>query len=216
LKYTGPFRAPVAVDELVRAVKDHLAAARFPQARASADEAFGEAPDSPEVRVVYAAVYLAHGSRLAGDARAKRRAEIEARGRPGEVFEDGDAVRAAFRDALAAFDRVLAAEPNHAKALALKAQLLFRIDRADRARALATYDLAVKALEATVPEGPAREAGRKNLLRDRRRIEGPCDWCDDTGFCTECNGSGSRFLLGFRRRCDACLGHGVCKRCGVL
>ena len=214
--YAWPLCAPVAVDDLVGAVKDHLAAARFPEARAAADRAFGEAPDAPEVREVYAAVYLAHGSRLSGEARNKRREEIQARGRPGEPFEDSDAVRAAFRDALAAFDRVLAAEPDHAKALALKAQLLFRVDRANRAQALAAYDRAVRALEATVPEGRARETGRKNLLRDRRRIEKPCDWCDDTGFCTECSGSGSRSLLGFRRRCDACLGHGICKKCGVL
>jgi len=200
----------------VRAVKDHLAAARFPQARAAADAAFAEAPDDPAVREVYAAVYLAHGSRLAGDARAKRRGEIEARGRPGEAFEESEDVRTTFREALAAFDRTLAAEPGHAKALALRAQLLFRIDRSNRAEALVTYDRAVEALEASVPEGPAREAGRKNLLRDRRRIERPCDWCDDTGFCTECHGSGTRSLLGIRRRCDACLGHGICKRCGVL
>ena len=206
----------MAVDEALRAVKDHLAAARFPEARAAADEAFASVPDDPGVREMYGAVYLAHASRLAGDARGKRRQEIEARGRPGEAFQDGEVVRAAFRDALAAFDCVLAAEPNHAKALALRAQFLFRIDRANRPEALAAYDLAVKALEATVPEGPARDVGRKNLLRDRRRIERPCDWCDDTGFCTECAGSGFRSLLGFRRKCDACLGHGVCKKCGVL
>jgi tetratricopeptide (TPR) repeat protein len=162
-------------------------------------------------------VYLAHAIRLAGLAREMRRKDIEARGKPGELFEESDEVQRTFRDALDAFDRVLAVDANHAKGWSMKAQALFRQDRGNRPEALAAYDQAVQALERSLPEGgPQLEKGRRTLLRGRRQIERPCDSCDDTGFCTECGGSGWRSTLGFRRRCEACLGHGVCKRCGVL
>ena len=202
-------------DALAR-VQEHLAAGRFSEAKAAVDEAFASAPSDDRVREQYEAVYLAHGIRLSGIARERRRAEIERRGRPGETFEDSEDVRGLYRDVVSSFDRVLAVNPNHAKALALKAQALFRIDRANRSEALSLYDAAVRAVEGTTPEGRARETGRRNLLRDRRRIEAPCKWCDDTGFCPECSGSGWRTVLGFRRKCEACLGHGICKRCGVL
>lgn len=204
------------VDALLGEVTDLLAAGRFPDARKAADDALAAAPDDPRVRALYADVYLAQAVRLAAEAREERRREIDERGRPGQAFEESDAVKARFREGLAAFDRVLAVNPDHAKALALKAQLLFRIDRGNRPEALATYDRAVKALEAFVPEGAARDAGRKNLLRDRRRIEQPCAPCQDAGFCPDCGGSGWRSTLGIRRKCEACLGHGTCKRCGVL
>ena len=202
-------------DALDRAQR-HLVAGRFPEAKAAVDEAFAISPSDDRVRGQYETVYLAHGIRLSGVARERRRAEIERRGRPGEVGRESDDVRNVFRDVLLAFDRVLAVNPTHAKALALKAQVLFRIDRENREQALALYAMATQAIEATVPEGPARETGRRNLLRDRRRIEAPCRWCDDTGFCPECGGSGWRTVLGFRKKCEACLGHGTCKRCGVL
>ena len=204
------------LDTLLQEAETHLVAARFAQAKASAEEAFALGPDDPRVRELCANVYLAHAIRLSGQARERRRREIEERGKPGEPFEDSEEVQAAFREVIEAFDRVLAVNANHAKAWALKAQALFRLDRANREAALAAYDSAVNALEASVPDGPARETGRRNLLRDRRRIEGACKYCDDTGFCPECTGSGWRVTLGFRRKCEACLGHGICKRCGVL
>lgn len=205
-----------AVEELVHEAEARLRAGRFEEARAAVDEAHAANPGDARVQELVANVYLAHGIRLAGAARELRRKEIEARGVPGQPFEDSDNVKMMFRDVLAAFDRVLAVHPNHAKAWSLKAQALFRIDRANRTAALAAYGSAAKAIEASVPEGTARQAGLKNLLRDRRRIELPCGRCDDTGFCPECGGSGWRTILGFRRKCEACLGHGICKRCGVL
>ena len=78
-------------------------------------------------------------------------------------------------------------------------------------------DEAINALDRTRPADlSGTEAGRRTLLRGRAQIERPCKLCDDTGFCTECGGGGWRLTLGFRRRCESCLGHGVCKRCGVL
>jgi tetratricopeptide (TPR) repeat protein len=209
-------RAVAAVDDLVQRARERLGEGAFSDARAAVDEAFGLAPDDPAVRTLYQDVHLAHAIRLSREARERRRQEIEARGRPGEAFEDSDAVKAVFREMVEAFDRVLAVNPDHAKAHGLKGQTLVRLDRGNRPAALAEYDAAIRALEATLPEGPARETGRRNLLGDRRRIEVPCEWCDDTGFCTECGGGGWRSLLGVRLRCDACNGHGICKRCGVL
>ncbi|HEV8594401.1 MAG TPA: hypothetical protein VGR51_02615 [Thermoplasmata archaeon] len=204
------------VEDLLLRAQGSLATGQFGDARAAADGAFAVAPADPRVREMYANVYLAHGIRLSALAREKRRQDIESRGRPGEAFEDTDEVRAAFKEVLGAFDRVLAANPDHVKALSLRAQALFRLDRSNRADAIAAYDRALSALDRAVPEGPTRETGRRNLMSARRRIERPCDWCDDTGFCTECHGAGVRTVLGFRRPCETCLGHGVCKRCGVL
>jgi tetratricopeptide (TPR) repeat protein len=206
-----------AVEGLLQRANDHLVRGEFPEARAIADEAFAASPADPKARELYANVYLAHGIRLAGLARETRRREIDARGTPGQVFEDSVEVQGRFREVLAAFDRVLAVDPDHVKAHSLKAQAMFRLDRANREAALAAYDQAAAALERTVPAGsPDLEVGRRNLSRDRRRIERPCEWCDDTGFCTECHGSGWRTIFRLRRRCEACLGHGTCKRCGVL
>jgi len=204
------------LDELLARAKAHLDGGRFPEAKAAVQEAFDLDPKDEGVREAYGNVYLAHGIRLSGAAREMRRREIDARGTPGEAFEDSDAVKAVFRETIEAFDRVLAANPDHAKALSLKAEALFRLDRANRAQALAAYDDAITALERTLPPGPALDRGRRNLGMGRRRIERPCERCDDTGFCAECGGSGWRTVLGFRKKCEACLGHGVCKRCGVL
>ena len=205
------------VDDLLVQAQDHLNAGRFSEAKVACDEAFASFPEDPRVRAMVANLYLAHGIRLSGLARELRRKEIDARGKPGELFEDGEAVARTFRDALDAFDRVLAVDADHVKAWSLKAQALFRQDRVNRPAALAAYDEAVRALERTLPEGsPGLEKGRRTLVRGRRQIERACDWCDDTGFCTECGGSGWRSTLGFRRMCETCLGKGICKRCGVL
>ena len=205
------------VEDLLKRAQDHLAAGRFPEAKAVCDEGLASFPEDADVREMYSNLHLAHGIRLSGLVREMRRKEIEARGKPGELFEDGDAVQATFRDALDAFDRVLAVDADHVKAWSIKAHSLFRQDRANRPAALAAYDEAVRALERTLPAGsPALETGRRTLLRGRRQIERPCDLCDDTGFCTECGGSGWRSTLGFRRKCETCLSQGICKRCGVL
>lgn len=207
----------VDVEELVKRAKDHLTVGQFPEAKALAEEAYAASPTDSHVRELFANVNLAHGIRESGRAREVRRKEIETRGKPGELFEDSEDVRSIFREMLRAFDRVLEVNPDHAKAWSLKGQALFRLDRANRPAALAAYDEAVKALERTLgPSNPEFEGGRRALLRGRRQIEQPCDRCDDTGFCPECAGSGWRTTLGFRRRCEACLGHGICKRCGVL
>ncbi len=203
------------LEGILARAQSHLAAGRFLEAKAATDEAVALARSDPRVVSLQETVYLAHGIRLAGLARERRREDVERRGWPGAVIEESEEARALFRESVDAFDRVLAANPNHAKALALKAQVLFRIDRGNRGEAIALYGRAAQAIEATVPEA-ARAGAMRNLTRDRRRIEGPCDWCDDTGFCTECGGSGRRTILGFSRPCETCLGHGICKRCGVL
>lgn len=203
-------------EDRIRAIQEALGARRFAEARAAADSALSAHPGDPQVREAFANVYLAHGIRLSAEARETRRRAIDAHGVPGQPFEDPAEVRSLFEETLAAFDRVLAVDPRHVKAMSLKAQALYRLDRSQRGRALEMYDEALSALEANVPEGPVRETGRRNLLRARARIARPCDWCDETGFCVECAGSGWRRTLGLRRRCEACLGHGVCKRCGIL
>jgi len=204
------------LDALLASAQSHLVVARFAEAKADADAAFLLDPGDSRVRELYQNVYLAHGIRLVGEARERRRREIELRGKAGEPFEDTEDVRGLFQEAVDAFERVLAVNANNPKAWSLKAQALFRADRANREAAVAAYDNALKALDASVPEGPLRDVGRRNLSRDRRRIEARCPRCDDTGFCPECTGSGWRVTLGFRRKCETCLGHGICKRCGVL
>jgi len=204
------------IEDLLAQVQTHFASGQFLEARATIQEAFDLDPLNDRVREAYQNVYLAHGIRLSGVARELRRQEIDARGRPGEAFEDSDRVKAVFREVLGAFDKVLAANPDHVKGLSLKAEALFRFDRANRPQALAAYDAAIGALQRSVPAGSVREKGERNLGMGRRRIERPCERCDDTGFCAECGGSGWRTVLGFRKKCEACLGHGVCKRCGVL
>jgi len=205
------------VEELRNTTEAHLNARRFEDAMASVQAAFASFPEDARVRRTYGALFLAHGIRLSGLARETRRKEIESRGKPGEAFEDSEAVKDQYREVLGSFESVLAVDADHAKAWTLKAQALFRLDRANRLAALAAYDEAGRALERSLPaDSPALKTGRRNLLRGRRQIERPCDLCDDTGFCTECVGSGWRTTLGFRRKCETCLGHGTCKRCGVL
>lgn len=205
------------VDDLLERAQDHLTAGHFPEARALVEEAHAGFPSDSRVNELYSNVYLAHGIRLTGLAREARRKEIEARGKPGEMFEDSEPVVLLFHQAIDAFDRVLEASPDNPKAWSLKGQALFRMDRVHREAALAAYDEAVSALERSLSaDHPGLESGRRALLRGRRQIERPCALCDDTGFCPECGGGGWRVTLGFRRKCDACLGHGVCKRCGVL
>lgn len=205
-----------SVEELLEKAKSHLVAGQFLEAKAAVQEAYALDPSDSRVQEIHGNVFLAHGIRLSGVARERRRQEIEARGRPGEAFEDSAEVAHAFEEMLEAFDQVLAVNPDHVKALSLKAEGLIRFDRANRGQALAVYDEAGRALERTVIPGPALERGRQNLLRARRRIERPCDRCDDTGFCPECQGSGWRTRLGVRTKCESCLGHGICKQCGVL
>lgn len=205
------------LEDLLRTAEGHLVVGQFPEAKAAVDEAFAIDPDDARLGELYQNVYLAHGIRLSGLARETRRREIEERGKPGEAFADSEEVTSLFREMVAAFDRVLAVNPRNVKALSLKAQAFYRMDRGNRAQALVVYDEAMAALEETNPsDSAARETGRRNLLHARRRIEKPCEWCDDTGFCTECGGSGLRTVLRFRKRCETCLGHGICRRCGVL
>lgn len=203
-----------SAEEFLERARALLQEGTFEEARAVLDEGIAVHGEDARLRDLYEGVHLALGIRLAAEAREMRRREIEARGAPGEAFEDSEAARASFEDALAAFNRVLAVNPGHVKALTLKAQTMFRLDRGNRDAALDLYAEATRALDAA--GGPEREAGRRNLLRDRRQIEMPCEWCDDTGFCTECGGAGWKTTLRIRRKCDACLGHGVCRRCGVL
>lgn len=211
------YATPVAsAEDVLAAAQRHLAEGAFLAAKAVLDEALDRHPDEAEVRELYANVYLAHGIRLSGEARETRRREIESRGRPGETFEDSEDVQGLFRESVSAFDCVLAVDPTHVKAMTLKAQVLFRLDRENREVACNLYEEGIRALETTTSDEEARASAEKNLRRALRQIEAPCERCDDTGFCTECTGSGCRTTLGIRRMCEACWGHGVCRSCGVL
>ena len=88
----------------------------------------------------------------------------------------------------------------------LKAALLFRRDReSGRPAALAI----LRGLSAADPSN-------KQVPFTIRKIERPCERCDDTGFCPHCKGRGQRRFLRMDRKCERCYGRGICPACGVL
>ena len=88
----------------------------------------------------------------------------------------------------------------------MKASLLFRRNR-DSGR-----PAALELLHAVAESNPAN----RQVLYEIRRVETPCKRCGDSGFCPRCRGRGSRKLLGFESKCEACHGQGICLACGVL
>ena len=171
------------------------------------DRAIRERPEDPRLQEMYTALHLAQAVKLSARARDARRQDITRR-RIGydEEFHDSPAVVQAFDEASAAIDEVLALAPKHEKALMLKATLLFRRDR-ETGRAAA-----LEILGSIVAEHP----GNRQVRYALKKIEDPCKRCGDSGFCTRCRGRGSRRILGFEQKCEACHGQGICLACGIL
>ena len=170
-------------------------------------EAVADHPDDPEARELYAVTHLAKAIRLSENAREARQIDLRRRAIDyDQEFRDSPDVDRAFDEALAAIDDVLRIEPAHWKARMLKATLLFRRDReSGRPAALAILqDLA------------SSEPANKQVPFAIRKIERPCDRCEDSGFCPHCKGRGERRFLGVDRKCERCYGRGICPACGVL
>ena len=177
------------------------------QARALVDRAIEAHPDDPRVRELYTALHLARAVRLSALARDARRQDVVRRAIPYDAeFEDGPDVVKAFDDASAAIEEVLARDPRQEKALMLKASLLFRRNRETGRPA------ALEILESIMTANPEN----RQALYAIRKIEAPCKRCGDSGFCTRCRGRGSKRILGFEQKCDACHGQGICLACGIL
>ena len=190
--------------ERARAAVD---AGRFDEALSAADEAFAKDPTDGPVRELYVGLNLARAIKLTARARDLRRLDIAERGiRREQEFQDSERVREAFQDALASFDKVLAVDPNHEKALTLKASALHRFDRTGR------REEALGLLRRVAAANPQN----RQVLLAIKKVEKACEQCGDTGFCAACGGRGFRPLLGVQRQCTTCWGQGICLRCGIL
>jgi tetratricopeptide (TPR) repeat protein len=179
----------------------------FEEALHLSEAAQSEMPEDPQARELYAVTHLAKAIRLSEKAREARRTDLLRREIDYDVeFQDVPEVSQAFDDALAIIEDVLRVDPSHWKARMLEAALLFRRDRgAGRPAALAI-------LQELATADPAN----KQVPFTIRKIERPCERCDDTGFCPHCKGRGLRRTLGFERKCERCYGRGICPACGVL
>ena len=179
----------------------------FEEALHLSEAAQSERPEDPQARELYAVTHLAKAIRLSDKAREARRTDLLRREIDYDVeFQDTPEVSRVFEEALAAIEDVLRVDPNHWKAKMLKAALLFRRDRGSgRPAALAILQ-----------ELSAADPANKQVPFTIRKIERPCERCDDTGFCPHCKGRGLRRTLGFERKCERCYGRGICPACGLL
>jgi tetratricopeptide (TPR) repeat protein len=179
----------------------------FEEALSLSEAAQSEQPEDPQARELYAVTHLAKAIRLSDKAREARRTDLLRREIDYDVeFQDTPEVSQVFEEALAAIEDVLRVDPDHWKAKMLKAALLFRRDRGSgRPAALAI----LQGLSAADP-------ANKQVPFTIRKIERPCERCDDTGFCPHCKGRGLRRTLGFERKCERCYGRGICPACGLL
>ncbi|HWM49988.1 MAG TPA: hypothetical protein VNO76_01390 [Thermoplasmata archaeon] len=179
----------------------------FEEALNLSEAAQSEQPEDPQARELYAVTHLAKAIRLSDKAREARRTDLLRREIDYDVeFQDTPEVSQVFEEALAAIEDVLRVDPNHWKAKMLKAALLFRRDRGSgRPAALAILQ-----------ELSAADPANKQVPFTIRKIERPCERCDDTGFCPHCKGRGLRRTLGFERKCERCYGRGICPACGLL
>ncbi|MFQ5920345.1 MAG: hypothetical protein ACE5I4_09940 [Thermoplasmata archaeon] len=195
-----------ATSLLTRAQRS-LEAQRFEQARVAIVEGQARFPDNDKVRDLFQQIHLADGVRRHRRAQDLRRDEIRGLGKAERAaYRDSDRVTEEFREAVAGLDRVLTLEPNHAKAMMLKAGVLDRMDRAGTRGEV--QDLLTKALSLH-PENA-------ELLFAWDRLAAPCPHCQDTGICPDCQGAGeiSAFLV--RHICPTCKGRGGCRRCGLF
>jgi tetratricopeptide (TPR) repeat protein len=179
----------------------------FEEALNLSEAARSEQPGDPQARELYVVTHLAKAIRLSEKAREARRVDLLRREiEYDEEFQDAPEVSQVFDEALAAIEDVLRVDPGHWKAKMLKAALLFRRDRGSgRPAALAILQ-----------ELAAADPANKQVPFTIRKIERPCDRCDDTGFCPHCKGRGLRRTLGFERKCERCYGRGICPACGLL
>ncbi|MFQ5986489.1 MAG: hypothetical protein ACE5KQ_03940 [Thermoplasmata archaeon] len=184
-----------------------LEAQQFEEARAAIEEGQARFPDDDKVRELYRQIHLADGVRRHRTAQDLRRDEMQTLGkkdRPG--YRNSEPVTEGFREAIASLDRVLALEPDHAKAMMLKAGVLDRMDREGtrgEVRALLTRALSL-------------HPGNAELLFAQGRLSAPCPHCQDTGFCPDCHGGGEISALVMKRTCPTCRGRGICLRCGLF
>jgi tetratricopeptide (TPR) repeat protein len=179
----------------------------FEEALQLSEAARAEQPEDPEARELYVVTHLAKAIRLSEKARQARRADLLLRQiEYDQEFQDTPEVSQTFGEALAAIEDVLRIDPTRWKARMLKAALLFRRDReSGRPAALAILQ-----------ELAAADPSNKQVPFTIRKIERPCERCDDTGFCPHCKGRGLRRTLGFERKCERCYGRGICPVCGLL
>ncbi|MFQ5920207.1 MAG: hypothetical protein ACE5I4_09240 [Thermoplasmata archaeon] len=184
-----------------------LEAQRFEDARKAIEEGKARFPDNDQVRDLYQQIHLADGVRRHRVARDLRRDEIRALGKKERsAYRDSPAVIEAFQGSIGSLDLVLAVEPDHAKALMLKAGILDRMDR--QGTRAAVRELLEKALSLH-PENA-------ELLFAQNRLSAPCPHCDDTGLCSDCKGAGEISALVLTRPCPTCKGRGDCRRCGLF
>jgi tetratricopeptide (TPR) repeat protein len=191
---------------VVRAQRS-LEAGRFEDAREAIETGYALEPDDERVRDFYQQILMADGVRLTRQARDMRRDEIRALSkRDRGSYADSAQVRRAFEEALKSMDKVLAVNPDNAKALMLKAGILDRMDRNGRRQeVMALFDRALKV-----------HPGNEELLYARERIVRACGTCGDTGLCPDCKGAGEVSALRIRSRCPSCKGSGICTRCGIF
>ena len=207
LKRTAALTHPIDVPSKLDEAKAALESGAFERALSLSEEAYDEHPEDAEIRELFAATHLARAIRLSEKAREARRLDLIRRAIDYDVeFQDNPEVGKAFDEALAAIEEVLRADPSHWKAGMLKAALAFRRDRA----AGRPQALEILARLATA------EPTNKQVPFTIRKIERPCERCEDTGFCPHCRGRGERRFLGMDRKCDRCYGRGICPACGLL
>lgn len=197
--------------EEARSVYDQANAAlrsrNLPQAVDLIDQAREMDASDKEIASLYVSIHLARGVIAASDARNKRRDAIrQVRPGPGDDFRDDERTLSTFRNALADVQKVLSVDPGDPKAITLKAGILLLMDRGVN-RSIA-IDLLNEVLRAH-PES-------KDTLLNLRKISQPCQKCGDTGFCPDCGGTGERVGIVLTKRCERCMGRGVCVACGII
>jgi uncharacterized protein HemY len=201
-----PVEDPDATRILTRAQRS-LEAQEFEEARAAIEEGQARFPHDDKVRDLYLQIHLADGVRRHRGAQDLRRDEILALGKKDRsAYRNSGRVTEAFRSSIGNLDSVLAVDPDHAKAMMLKAGVLDRMDRQgtrDEVRALLEKALSLH------PENA-------ELLYVRDRLSAPCPHCQDTGMCPDCRGAGAISALVLKHTCPTCKGRGACRRCGIF
>src|SRR6267378_3956213 len=133
--------------------------------------------------------------------------------------------RGAFEEALHLSEAAQSERPEDPQARELYAvtHLAKAIRLSEKAREARRTDLFRRdrgpgrpAALAILQELAAADPANKQVPFTIRKIERPCERCDDTGFCPHCKGRGLRRTLGFERKCERCYGRGICPACGVL
>ncbi|MDX1535107.1 MAG: hypothetical protein R3291_05760, partial [Thermoplasmata archaeon] len=105
-----------------------LESQRFEEALSVIEEGQARFPENEKVRDLYLQIHLADGVRRHRRAQDLRRDDIRAtRKKDRSEYRDGTEITRAFQEAIGSLDRVLAIQPDHAKALMLKAGVLDRM-----------------------------------------------------------------------------------------